>query len=106
MLSVDTLLQEARLPGRRRRTGAREVPGDEAARITREIGSLPERSRLALALRFYESLRPSEIGAILDLTEDAVRELLVEASRAVIERLRNSENAPMAPARRVRDLSR
>lgn len=102
MLSVDILLQEARLPIRRRRSRATEMSSEEAKRITKEIEALPERSRLALALRFYESLRPAEIGAILDLSEAEARELLVEASRTVIERLRNPlpEPAPTTTRRR------
>lgn len=100
MVSVESLLEEARLPLRRRRARTAASAPEEAARITKEIDALPERSRLALALRFYESLRPIEIGAILDLAEAEVCDLLVEASRTVIERLRSPEAAPVAPRRR------
>ncbi len=102
MLSVDTLLQEARLPIRRRRARGAEMTSEEAKRITKEIEALPERSRLALALRFYEALRPAEIGAILDLSETEARELLVEASRRVIERLQSPEPEPTPTPRRRR----
>lgn len=86
MLSVQGLIR-ASSPGRRSRQ--REARRAEEARLREAISALPERERLALALRVFESLSPSAIAGVLDLDEATTRRVLLEAAGRVTERLRN-----------------
>lgn len=98
MLSVETLMQEARLTTRGRRSRRTAEDENQTRRISEEIDALPEQSRLCVALRFYEQMRPSNIARILGVSEETVREMLVEASRHVLERLKDAD--PPRPVRR------
>jgi RNA polymerase sigma factor (sigma-70 family) len=100
MLSVETLFDEARLPSRVRSLAASLSEEEIRRLIAQQIDRLPERQRLALALRFYESLGPSEIACVLDIGEERAKTLLLEATRALSEKLRNA--ASPDPRRRAR----
>jgi len=105
MLPVDTLFQEAKLPARdRRRVLSFLEKVDGAADVlTRLIDRLPERQRIALALRYYEALRPDEIAVVLGMREDMVQELLRKATETVSEGMagwEEVERKPRAPRRR------
>ncbi len=99
MLSMIHLVQEAS-PGRRVR-GRTSLRAEEARRLARAIDALPETQRLALALRFYESLRPSRIALVLGMTEAEVETLLADAVRGAGEILRAADPDPR-PASRSR----
>jgi RNA polymerase sigma factor (sigma-70 family) len=104
MLPVDTLFQEAKLPARdrrRARTFLERVDG-AADVLTQLIDRLPERQRIALALRYYEALRPDEIAVVLGLREDMVHDLLRKAAETVSEGMAGceEERKPPAPRRR------
>lgn len=97
MITVASLLQEVFLP--RPRRARRVKPGsEEGARLAREIASLPERPRLALALRVFESLSDAQIAAVLDLSETEVQGVLTEATQQVVERLERATPSPVAPS--------
>lgn len=89
MLSMNHLVQEA-FPGRRVR-GRSSLRAEEARRLSLAIDALPETSRLALALRYYEGMRPARIARVLGLTEDEVESLLAAAVREVAGILRDGE---------------
>jgi len=95
MLSMNHLVQEA-FPGRRVR-GRSSLRAEEASRLARAIDALPETSRLALALRYYEGMRPARIARVLGLTENEVESLLAAAVREVAGILRDGE-PPDPPA--------
>jgi len=76
MLSVHSLMQEAKVaPRERARLGRKE----ERRMMAEAIEDLPELDRLILGLRYYESVRPAQIAAVLGLPEDEVRRLLAQA---------------------------
>jgi RNA polymerase sigma-70 factor (ECF subfamily) len=70
-------------------TPAGQLEEAEVTRVvTREIGSLPERQRTALALCHYQGLRNDEAAEIMGITVEAVESLLARARRTLRERLR------------------
>jgi RNA polymerase sigma-70 factor, ECF subfamily len=64
------------------------IARDEAERVWRAVGQLPEERRRAVLLRFVEELSASEIGDILGRSEGSVRVLIHRALRAVGDELR------------------
>ena len=64
---------------------ARHVPDEELLEaelqrtVESAIGALPEKQRMAVVLRRYESKSYEEIGEVLDLTVPAVKSLLFRA---------------------------
>jgi DNA-directed RNA polymerase specialized sigma24 family protein len=105
VLPVETLFQDAKLPARDRRrvrSFLENVAGEAEDVLTRLIDGLPERQRVALALRFYEALRPDEIAVVLGTREDIVHELLRKATESVTEGMRRSEEKQSRSARRRR----
>lgn len=105
MLPVETLFQDAKLSAsdrRRVRTLLKKVDGADDV-LTRLIGDLPERQRIALALRFYEALRPDEIAVVLGVREEVVQELLRKATESMSEGMeRFEEGASKARSARRR----
>jgi RNA polymerase sigma factor (sigma-70 family) len=102
MLSVHTLMQEARLPAtERRRMGRKE----ERRALAEAIGRLPELPRLVLSLRYCEGLRPRQIAAVVGLAEEEVRRQLSEAALEVLRGLELSV-VSAGPAARPRQGSR
>jgi len=77
---------------------------EERRRVAEAIDALAEPARLALALRYYESIRVSRIAGILDLPEEDVRRILAEAVDFVLRRLHEEKEtrreAAAGPARR------
>lgn len=53
------------------------------ARVDRALKALPERQRLALTLFHFEGLSQLEVGAILEVSDEAVESLLARARRAL-----------------------
>ncbi|MCA9728600.1 MAG: sigma-70 family RNA polymerase sigma factor [Candidatus Eisenbacteria bacterium] len=105
MLPVETLFQDAKMPARDRRRvrSFLERMEDEATdALAQLIGKLPERQRIALALRFYEALRPEEIAVVLGTREDTVHELLRKATESVGEGMRRSAEKQAAKSARRR----
>ena len=105
MLPVETLFQDAKLPARDRRrvrSFLENVAGEAEGILTRLIDGLPERQRVALALRFYEALRPEEIAVVLGTREDTVHELLRKATASVSAGMRRSEEKQSRSTRRRR----
>jgi DNA-directed RNA polymerase specialized sigma24 family protein len=99
MLSVQSLIREAGTTGRTRGRAARAA---EDPRLHEAISGLPDPQRLALALRYYESMPVAAIAAVLDLDEGATRALLVAAAGAVTERLRGAATERPRPRRGAR----
>ena len=60
---------------------------EERARVREALDSLPQRSRIALVLRYYEDLRYAEIGEALGLTSLGVGTLIFRAKRELRERV-------------------
>jgi DNA-directed RNA polymerase specialized sigma24 family protein len=69
---------------------------------------LPETSRVALALRYFESARPRQIAVVLGISEERIEAILLDAVREVAEILRRPEvvaPAPSGPPPRARRTS-
>jgi DNA-directed RNA polymerase specialized sigma24 family protein len=98
MLSVQSLIRE--VPIARRARGGSARPAEDP-KLREAIDALPDPARVALALRCYEGVSLPAIASILDLTEEGARSLLLEAARAVTERLRRRSETP-ADSRRAR----
>lgn len=62
---------------------AEAIRRDELAAAWATVESLPEDRRRALVLRFVLEMSPSEIGAVMNRTEGAVRVLIHRALRSV-----------------------
>jgi DNA-directed RNA polymerase specialized sigma24 family protein len=90
MLSIQNLMQEAKVSPRngRKPTGLRR--GEEKAAFAAVLDTLPEETRLVLGLRYYEALKPAAIAGILGLAVDQVQALLAEGLRAVLGRLEDA----------------
>jgi RNA polymerase sigma factor (sigma-70 family) len=104
MLPVESLFQEADLPAneRRRMQTFLERMADESGDVLSQwIDGLPERQRVALALRYYEALRPDEISIVLGVSEATVHELLQKAAESVRATMHRSEQKT-APKNRSR----
>lgn len=63
------------------------LAGELQEAIAGAIATLPETQRLAIVLRRHEELSYEEIGAVLKLTEPAVKSLLFRARTGLRERL-------------------
>ena len=91
MLSVASFFQGT-VPGSarpaRRSLAARE---EERRRLSAAMQELPETSRLALALRYFESARPRQIAVVLGISEERIDAVLTAAVREVAEILRRPE---------------
>ena len=91
MLSVASLFHGA-VPGSarpaRRNPAARE---EERRRVSAAMQELPETSRVALALRYFESARPRQIAVVLGISEERIEAILGEAVRDVAEILRRPD---------------
>src|SRR5262245_32856243 len=61
---------------------------DVTRAVGREIATLPERQRVALALCHYQGMRNDEAAEIMEITVDALESLLARARRTLRERLR------------------
>ncbi len=70
--------------------------------LTRLIDGLPERQRIALALRYYEALRPDEIAVVLGVREEIVNELLRKATETVSEGMGQCEEKQKSRSARRR----
>ena len=80
MLSVHSLMQEAKVP-----SGARSKKKGERRLTAGASNDLPEQCRLILGLRYYESVRPAQIAAALGLPEEEVRQTLADALTRLLE---------------------
>lgn len=71
--------------------GAEQVLNDAsvARSVRTAIQTLPDRQRAALILSHYQGLGNPEIGAILEISVEAVESLLSRARRALRERLKD-----------------
>lgn len=103
MLSVASFFQGT-APGSARRVrrnlAARE---EEQRRLGAAMQELPETSRLALALRYFESARPRQIALVLGISEERIEAVLADAVQEVTEILRRPEVAtPAASSARPR----
>jgi hypothetical protein len=78
--------------------------GDQQAAVQRANAALPERHRLALALRELEDMDYVQIGEVLEVTPDAVGQILVRARLGLRRQLRlaSVDEERMAPACRAR----
>jgi len=77
---------------------------DQQDAVQRANAALPERHRLALALRELEDMDYAQIGEVLEVTPDAVAQLLVRARLGLRRQLRiaSVDEERMAPACRAR----
>lgn len=72
-----------------------ESPGPEDSSVSKEtaekvrqaLGSLPEKQRTAVILKYYEEMRAHEIAVIMQLSVSSVESLLVRAKRNLLKRL-------------------
>jgi DNA-directed RNA polymerase specialized sigma24 family protein len=93
MLSVHTLMQEARVDSKARLVKPSFGRKEERRLLAEAIDRLPEAARLVLGLRHYEAVRPRDIANILGLDEEAVRDMLSEAVATVLKDLRQASAA-------------
>ena len=83
-------------------------PADEAARrdaiasLIHEIGRLPQRPRMVLALYYQDEMTFKEIGQVLGVTESRVCQIHTEAILALRTRLVDSDVAARLGRRRAR----
>jgi RNA polymerase sigma-70 factor, ECF subfamily len=56
---------------------------DLSQRVDRALKALPDRQRMALTLFHFEGLSQSEVGATLEISDEAVESLLARARRAL-----------------------
>ena len=83
-------------------------PADEAARrdaiasLIHEIGRLPQRPRMVLALYYQDEMTFKEIGQVLGVTESRVCQIHTEAILALRTRLVDSDVAARLGRRRTR----
>ena len=87
MVSIQSLMQEAKVVPRNGRRPHARTRTEERAAFAAALDTLPETTRLALALRCYEAFKPAAIAVVLGLEEDQVRELLAQGLAAVQGRL-------------------
>ncbi len=73
----------ARSPGPERQTQARR----EVDAVTRELGRLPERQRMALWLSAVEGLSYAEIARALETSDKSVKSLVHRARATLVERM-------------------
>lgn len=78
--------------------------GDQQAAVQRANAALPERHRLALALRELEDMDYAQIGEVLEVIPEAVGQILVRARLGLRRQLRlaSVDEDRMAPACRAR----
>jgi RNA polymerase sigma factor for flagellar operon FliA len=83
-------------------------PADEAARrdaiasLVHEIGRLPQRPRMVLALYYEDEMTFKEIGQVLGVTESRVCQIHTEAILALRTRFVDSDVAARLGRRRTR----
>lgn len=79
---------EAAVPDRRDNRPERRLSAEDVKRrVSRALAELPANQRVALTLFEYEDLPYEQIAAILDVSTDAVRALLLRARRALRTKL-------------------
>jgi DNA-directed RNA polymerase specialized sigma24 family protein len=104
MLSVASLFQGTAPGGARRVRRSLAAREEERRRLSAAMQELPEASRLALALRYFESARPRQIAVVLGISEERIEAILADAVREVAEILRRSEVVtPVASSPRPRE---
>jgi RNA polymerase sigma-70 factor (ECF subfamily) len=64
-----------------------------AARVDAALKALPERQRLALVLFHYEGMSQSEVGQVMQISDEAVESLLARARRTLKARLKEEWQA-------------
>ena len=62
---------------------------DEMMRL---VATLPDMQQVVLRLRHMEGMRMSEIALLTGSTETALRKALSRARKALLQKLRNSDN--------------
>lgn len=67
----------------------RSHPRDVNHKLREALDDLPERSRLAISLKYFGGASYEEIARILETTPKAVESLLVRTRRELAERLRH-----------------
>ena len=93
MLSVASFFQGT-APGSARRARRNLAEREEEQRrVGAAMQELPETSRLALALRYFESARPRQIALVLGISEERIEAVLADAVQEVTEILRRPEAA-------------
>ena len=89
MLTLDVLLRESKVDADRiERLGSKH--SFDAKQVAEAIASLPEKQRLVLALRFYESLTIVEIATVLGSKIEKVSLLLAQAAETICDLLEES----------------
>jgi RNA polymerase sigma-70 factor, ECF subfamily len=99
-----------RVRGRQRLTVVEELPEQAEAprqhadleskdmqrRVDAALKTLPERQRLALTLFHYEGLSQSEVGSVMEISDEAVESLLGRARRHLKAELQSEWKAMLA----------
>jgi len=101
MLTVQTLMQEAQVIPRARGRGRAVSRKEEREFMARAIETLPEYPRLILSLRYYESLRPSQIARAFGIEESEVCRVLFQALQLVHASVADAKATPGAPGEPV-----
>ena len=70
-----------------------------AARVTAALDALPDRQRVAIVLFHFEGLSQIEVGAALEISDEAVESLLARARRALRTSLKDDWRAFLPEAR-------
>lgn len=87
MQSLETLMREAGVD-QEPRARVEAILADLGSELLESvIDSLPEKQRLVLALRYYESLHVPEIAAVLGSKEATVEELLQKSIHALCRKV-------------------
>ncbi len=87
MLGIEPLLEEAGITARLRSEVDLILEQRGQDYLDKTIASLPERQKVVLALRYYESLLSAEIAMVLGVREAQVEELLEKATHALCAKL-------------------
>jgi DNA-directed RNA polymerase specialized sigma24 family protein len=77
----------------RRSLAARD---EERRRLGAAMQKLPEASRVAFALRYFESARPRQIAVVLGIPEERIEAILDVAVQEVAEIMRRPEDGTPA----------
>ena len=87
MLTIDALLRESQVDAKRIERLHTQLGDLGPERIGEAIDALAEKQRLALALRYYESLTVEEIAAVLGSRPDTIQTLLARATEMLCKHL-------------------
>jgi len=87
MLTIDVLLRESQVGADRIERLHSQRANFDPKRIGEAIDALAEKQRLALALRFYESLTVDEIATVLGSKSETVSTLLARAMEGLCTHL-------------------